>query len=361
MESIETPAPARSKYYWKAVGPFKEILHRTVSSEQLVALPEKNPAIHLAYAARQFAIVAVCAVILYQDQPWWIAAPLIVLQGFTFFNMTTLLHEVVHSAVFRKTNPPAERVLGLLYAITSGISRPPSSPAGTSITTTASARTTRTPSATGCPQAQRALVQASLLHPGPTPIYFRAAAQEVKSYPEALRRTIARERMATIAIQLSIGGALYYFGGVGAMLRVWFLPYFIVFPIAFAINRLGPALLHRPEPSLSGPHGHAALRHLGFPVRLLQLPRRASLLPRASPSTTCAASHAAPRRCTPNSGSSLGPTARSSGNGCVEQGAAHELGPPRNHNVGAGHARPAAPAPTETGLRGRHTHGTHAR
>ncbi len=239
MESIETPAPARSKYYWKAVGPFKEILHRTVSSEQLVALSEKNPAIHLAYAARQFAIVAVCAVILYQDQPWWIAAPLIVLQGFTFFNMTTLLHEVVHSAVFRKTNPPAERVLGLLYAITSGISASQFTRwhldhhDGLGTNDEDPKRHWLSP--------KRNARWFKLLYctPALMPIYFRAAAQEVKSYPEALRRTIARERMATIAIQLSIGGALYYFGGVGAMLRVWFLPYFIVFPIAFTINRLG--------------------------------------------------------------------------------------------------------------------------
>ncbi len=239
MESIETPAPARSKYYWKAVGPFKEILHRTVSSEQLVALSEKNPAIHLAYAARQFAIVAVCAVILYQDQPWWIAAPLIVLQGFTFFNMTTLLHEVVHSAVFRKTNPPAERVLGLLYAITSGISASQFTRwhldhhDGLGTNDEDPKRHWLSP--------KRNARWFKLLYCTPVlmPIYFRAAAREVKSYPEALRRTIARERMATIAIQLSIGGALYYFGGAGAMLRVWFLPYFIVFPIAFTINRLG--------------------------------------------------------------------------------------------------------------------------
>nr|MBP9948057.1 hypothetical protein [Vicinamibacteria bacterium] len=100
MDQPEAEATAlKPKSYWKAVGPYKEILHRTVSPAQLVALSEKNPAIHLAYAARQFAIVLVCGVILFQDQPWWIAAPLIALQGFTFFNMTTLLHEVVHSAV----------------------------------------------------------------------------------------------------------------------------------------------------------------------------------------------------------------------------------------------------------------------
>jgi len=240
MDSIEQDAPAqKSKYYWKAVGPFKEILHRTISAEQLVALSEKNPLIHLAYAARQFVIVAICAVILFHDQPLWIAAPLIVLQGFTFFNMTTLLHEVVHSAVFRKTNPPAERALGLLYAITSGISASQFTRwhldhhDGLGTNDEDPKRHWLSP--------KRNARWFKLLYctPALMPIYFRAAAQEVKTYPAALRQTIARERTATIVIQLSIGAALYYFGGMGAMLRVWFLPYFLVFPVAFTINRLG--------------------------------------------------------------------------------------------------------------------------
>ena len=62
---------------------------------------------------------------LFRDQPGWIALPLIVLQGFAFFNLTTLLREVVHSAVFKKPRPGAERLLGLLDAITSGISASP--------------------------------------------------------------------------------------------------------------------------------------------------------------------------------------------------------------------------------------------
>ena len=239
MDSVETAVPAKSKHYWKAVGPFKEILHRTISPEQLVQLSEKNPAIHLAYAARQFAMVSVCAVILFHDRPFWVAAPLIVLQGFTFFNMTTLLHEVVHSAIFRKTKPAAERALGLLYAITSGISASQFTRwhldhhdgLGTS---------DEDPKRHWLsPKKNKRWFKLLYCTPALMPIYFRAAAQEVKTYPPALRKVIARERMATIVIQLSIGAALWYFGGVGAMLRVWFLPYFIVFPIAFTINRLG--------------------------------------------------------------------------------------------------------------------------
>jgi fatty acid desaturase len=240
MDSMEPAVPAaRAKSYWKAVGPFKEVLRRTVSAEDLVALSEKKPAIHLAYAARQFAMVAVCAVLLYRDQPWWTAAPLIVLQGFTFFNMTTLLHEVVHSAVFRKTKPAAERVLGLLYAITSGISASQFTRWHLDHHDGLGTNDEDPKRHWLSPKRNERWFKLLYCTPALMPIYFRAAAQEVKTYPAALRAVIGRERLATIVIQLSIGAALYYFGGAAAMLRVWFLPYFIVFPIAFTINRLG--------------------------------------------------------------------------------------------------------------------------
>src|SRR4029077_17662012 len=49
----------------------------------------------------------------------WI--PLAVVQGFTIFNFTVLLHEVLHHLVFEKRHPAAERALALAYAIPSGI------------------------------------------------------------------------------------------------------------------------------------------------------------------------------------------------------------------------------------------------
>lgn len=240
MDDAPNPtSPVKSKHYWKAVSPFKEVLHRAITPEQIVELSEKHPAIHLAYAARQFGIVLACGVVLFSDRPWWVTLPFIVLQGFTFFNMTTLLHEVVHSAVFRKPRPGAERLLGLLYAITSGISASQFTRwhldhhDGLGTTDEDPKRHWLSP------RRNKRWFKLLYCTPALMPIYFRAAAQEVKTYPAALRSLIARERLATIAIQLTVGASLYYFGGPGAMLRVWFLPYFIIFPIAFTINRLG--------------------------------------------------------------------------------------------------------------------------
>src|SRR5204863_4408488 len=34
-------------------------------------------------------------------------------------------------------------------------------------------------------------------------------------------------------------GLLFHFGGLGPMLRVQIVPYFLVFPVAFTLNRLG--------------------------------------------------------------------------------------------------------------------------
>ena len=42
-----------------------------------------------------------------------------------------------------------------------------------------------------------------------------------------------------MVLQFSVMGALCYFGGWGAMLRIQIVPYFLVFPVAFTLNRLG--------------------------------------------------------------------------------------------------------------------------
>src|SRR5437762_13495582 len=77
---------------------------------------------HFLVAARQFAILAVATwgLIHFENPLVWV--PLALIQGFTIFDFTILLHEVVHHTVFERRRPLAERVLGLAYAIPSGIS-----------------------------------------------------------------------------------------------------------------------------------------------------------------------------------------------------------------------------------------------
>jgi fatty acid desaturase len=227
------------RYYWREVSAFKQRLKEAIPLDDLRELHSRRPAAHFLYAARQFGIIGLCTFALwrYDDPLIWV--PAAVLQGFTFFNMTTLLHEVVHGLIFPTRRPGWERAFGLLYAITSGIS-------ASQFTRWHLDHHDNLGSSEDDPKRhwlspKRNARWYKLLYctAALMPIYFRAAANEARSYPEALRLTIRRERLSTIAIQLSAAVALFWLGGAGVMLRVWFVPYFVVFPVAFTLNRLG--------------------------------------------------------------------------------------------------------------------------
>ncbi len=229
----------KSRHYWSQIAPFKRELREAIPHQELKELHRRRPAVHLLYAARQFGIVAACSIALWRigDPVFWI--PVAVLQGFTFFNMTTLLHEVVHNSVFGSTRRGWERVLGLAYAITSGIS-------ASQFTRWHLDHHDNLGDGEDDPKRhwlspKRNARWFKLLYCTPVlmPLYFRAAAREAASYPADLRRTIQRERLATIVIQLSIAATLWATAGAATLFRVWFVPYFLVFPVAFTLNRLG--------------------------------------------------------------------------------------------------------------------------
>jgi fatty acid desaturase len=229
----------KSRCYWSEIARFKDQLRDAFSHEELLELHHRSPSRHLLYAARQFGIVLVCGIALWKlrNPLYWV--PVAVLQGFTFFNMTTLLHEVVHNSVFRSTQRTWDRALGLAYASTSGIS-------ASQFTRWHLDHHDNLGSDEDDPKRhwlspKRNARWYKLLYCTPVliPLYFRAAAREGRSYPEDLRRTIRTERMATLVIQLSVMAALFYFGGWGPLVRVQLVPYFLVFPVAFTLNRLG--------------------------------------------------------------------------------------------------------------------------
>src|SRR5256714_1147888 len=71
------------------------------------------------------------------------------------------------------------------------------------------------------------------------PIYFRAAKQEASSYEPELQRRIGRERIATIAFQLGVLAIIAFLGGWWIAFKLYVVPVLFVFPIAFALNRVG--------------------------------------------------------------------------------------------------------------------------
>ena len=167
----------------------------------------------------------------------WI--PLALVQGFTVFNFTVLLHEVVHHAVFERRRPRAERLLGLLYAVPSGIS-------ATQFTRWHLDHHAELGSTEDDPKRHHLSPKINarwykLLYCTPAlfPIYFRAARREAATYPEQMRAVIKRERWLSIGAHLVVLAAIAWWAGAAAALRAYIVPVFFVFPVAFTLNRLG--------------------------------------------------------------------------------------------------------------------------
>jgi fatty acid desaturase len=232
-------ALVKSHHYSQHSVGLKGELGGAIPRDVLRAFHRKSPARHLAVTARQFAMLAACTwgLIHYSHPLIWI--PLALVQGFTVFNFTVMLHEVVHHTIFERRHPRAERALALLYATPSGIS-------ASQFTRWHLDHHAELGSDEDDPKRHHLSPKRNkrwykLLYATPAlfPIYFRAARRESSTYPADLQRTIGRERWLSMGFHLSALGLIWYFFGAMAALRTSIIPVFFVFPIAFTLNRLG--------------------------------------------------------------------------------------------------------------------------
>ncbi len=227
------------RYWARASRELRSRLNAAIPHEVLKELHRKSPARHLSIAARQLGILLVASALSWVFREPWIWIPSALVAGWTVFNFTVLLHEVVHRTVWNGPRPRAERVLGILYAIPSGIS---------ALQFTRWHLTHHAELGDSAadpkrhylsPRINRPWYKLLYFTPALFPIYFRAARWETASYPATLQRRIARERWATILLHVAVMAALFGIGGAGVLARVYLVPYFLVFPIGFALNRLG--------------------------------------------------------------------------------------------------------------------------
>ena len=107
----------KSHHYSQHAAALRTELGGALSRGEMRAFHTRTGWRHLVIAARQFAILglATWGLISIANPIIWI--PLALVQGFTVFNFTVLLHEVVHHTVFDRRRPAAERLLGWLYAV----------------------------------------------------------------------------------------------------------------------------------------------------------------------------------------------------------------------------------------------------
>jgi fatty acid desaturase len=229
----------KEHYFSQHATGLRSELGRALPRALLVELHRKSAVRHLVVSARQFLLLGLTtwALVRYESPFVWI--PLGLVQGFTVFNFTVLLHEVVHHLIFVRRRPLAERVLGLLYAIPSGISAsqftrwhldhhaelgsPDDDPKRHHLS----------------PKVNTRWYKLLYCTPALFPIYFRAARRETATYPADLQQRIARERRVSMLFHLGVIAALWYAFGFSAAWRAHLFPVFFIFPIAFTLNRLG--------------------------------------------------------------------------------------------------------------------------
>src|SRR5688572_17861844 len=203
------------------------------------ALHEKSGWRHLVVAVRQFGILALStwALIRFEHPLIWI--PITLVQGFTIFNFTVLLHEVVHHTVFERKRAVAERILGFLYAIPSGISASQFTRWHLDHHAELGSDEDDPKRAHLSPKVNKRWYKLLYCTPMLFPIYFRAARRESSTYPADLQSRIAFERKLSLVSHLAALGLIWYFFGFYAALRTSIIPVFFIFPIAFTLNRLG--------------------------------------------------------------------------------------------------------------------------
>lgn len=226
-------------YYAEHAQQLKRDLAREIPTEELRVLHQKRPLLHALVAlGNAVALIGSAIAILALDR-WYFWLPFAVVAGFAVFNFTVLLHEVVHRAVVRDSNERLYRILGLAYAIPSGISASQFTKWHLDHHANLGSDDEDPKRHWLSPKRNARWLKALYFTPALFPIYFRAAASETRSYEPELRKRIARERIATIAFQLGVLAAIAVIGGPFVAFKLYVVPVFFVFPIAFALNRLG--------------------------------------------------------------------------------------------------------------------------
>ena len=229
---------SETSYYARASVELRESLTTALVPETLRELQRKRPWRHFLVLARMVVVLGASMAGAAVLDRWYEWVPCSIVAGFTVFGFTVMLHEVVHNTVFAN-RPVANRILGWLYAFPSGISR-------TQFTRWHLDHHAQLGDAEAdpkrhhlSPKRNARWLKALYMTPALFFIYFRAAARETATYPAELRARIARERVVTVVGQLAILGVIAATAGWWIAFKVYMVPYFLVFPIAFVLNRLG--------------------------------------------------------------------------------------------------------------------------
>src|SRR3990170_3806097 len=122
LAMASTLSPVKSHLYGQKSAQLRQKLAGAIHREELRQLHVRRPWRHGLVTLRQLGLLALSSYMLWRFTNPLIWIPFAFVQGFTIFNFTVLLHEVVHEAVTGRFRPGLTRLLGLAYAFPSGIS-----------------------------------------------------------------------------------------------------------------------------------------------------------------------------------------------------------------------------------------------
>jgi len=226
--------------YWaEHAQQLKHELAAELSAEDLRRLHVKRPWLHALVAFANFAALILAGAAIVHLDRWYLWLPFTFVAGFAVFNCTVLLHEVVHRAILTKSDDRLYRILGLLYAIPSGISASQFTRWHLDHHAELGSYEMDPKRHYLSPKLNARWLKFLYFTPALFPIYFRAAGLEARSYEPEIVKRIARERIATIIFQLAVLGTIAWMGGWWIAWKLYVVPVFFVFPIAFALNRVG--------------------------------------------------------------------------------------------------------------------------
>lgn len=230
---------SKGRYYYQHIGDLRQRLNDTLARDALRDLHRVDARRHFLVVFRLLAMVGLCGWALWQQRWPWLWPFAAIVQGFNVLGFVILLHEQVHRIIFRKAKPRLEAFLGHLYAFPSGISATQFRIWHLDHHDELGSETDDPKRAHLSPKRNARWLKLLYFTPVLFVMYARAAAREAQGYDTADRRAITRERWGNALGHLLLASVIVWSGGWWVLLRVWVVPIFFVFPVAFVLNRLG--------------------------------------------------------------------------------------------------------------------------
>jgi len=234
-----TTTARASAHYAPYAAEIRRRVEPFLDKEQLQRVRKRSAWRHFAVVGRHVALTVLCATVAARtDNPWiWIPAALV--QGINILGFIILLHDAIHHAIFHKSRPKLDYLLSLCYATPAAMSASQFERWHLDHHAELGSETEDPKRAFLTPKIVTRLYKLLYLTPVLFVIYTVASRRAAKRYPAALKRKIAIERTVSIGLHVAALASLWGFGGFDLAWRVYIVPVFLCFPVAFTFNRLG--------------------------------------------------------------------------------------------------------------------------